>query len=109
MLKTLNDRNFQEEIKKTGNLILVEVGALWCGTCSIMEPILNQLAVEYEGRIMVGRVDIDTGKKIATEYGIKELPMYLFFKNGHMIDHIVGSVSKFKLVAKINYSLNHFN
>jgi thioredoxin 1 len=102
MLVKLTDQNFKKEINKSSKLVLVEIGAQWSGACSIMEPILNQLALEYNEQIMVGRIDIETNKIVSREFEIDKLPIYLFFRNGQLVDHIIGSVSKIKLSVKIN-------
>ena len=101
MLKRLTDKNFKKEISKSSKPVLVEIAAKWSGSCLIMESILTQLAYEYQDKILVGKLDIDTNTKIASEYGVEKLPTYLFFKDGQSVDFIKGIVSKNELKKKI--------
>lgn len=89
----LTETNFRKEVLETSEVVLVEIGADWCGTCEIMAPIIERLAADYEGRIKFGRLDIDTNERLAGEYGVTELPFLLFFKEGQLVDHIIGVVS----------------
>lgn len=97
----LTDENFQKEVLENLEPVLVEIGADWCGTCHIMDPIIEKLAVDYKGQIKFGKLDIDTNERIAREYGVSELPFLLFFKNGQPVDHIIGAVSKKVLETRL--------
>ena len=101
MLQLINGNSFKKKINASSKLVLVEFGADWCGACFIMEPILCQLAKEYENLITIYQLNIDTGKKIANDYGIEKLPVYLFFKKGRLLDQINGAASKATLIDKI--------
>jgi len=103
MLHTLNIDSLKKEIRNSPKIIIVEIGARWCGSCDIMEPVLNQLALEYNETIHIGRLDIENGKQIIYEYGINTLPTYLFFRYGHLVDQIIGSGSKKLFIEKIMY------
>jgi len=101
MLQLINGKTFKKKINAGSKLIIVEFGADWCGACFIMEPILFQLAKEYENLITIYQLNIDTGKKFANDYGIEKLPVYLFFKKGRLLDQINGAASKAILIEKI--------
>ncbi|NIT56691.1 MAG: thiol reductase thioredoxin [Aliifodinibius sp.] len=98
---TLTGANHWKEVLESPIPFLVEIGADWCGTCDIMAPILERLAIEYEGKIRVGRLDIDTNEQVAREFGVTELPFLLLFKDGNLVDHVIGMVSATNLKARI--------
>ena len=102
MYISLNSSNFKKEIFKKDQSIVVEFGADWCGGCHIYEPMLEELIKKSKGKIKVGKVDIDLDKKLKDQYGIQEIPTLLFFKNGQMVDSIIGVVPKEILESKIN-------
>lgn len=90
----LSGANFWKKVLESPIPFLVEIGADWCGACDIIAPALERLAIEYEGEIRFGRLDIDANEEIAREFGVTELPFLLFFKEGKLIDHIIGAVSQ---------------
>jgi thioredoxin 1 len=97
----LTEANFRKVVLESREPILVEIGADWCGACHIMAPIIEKLAGEYEGQIKIGKLDIDTNETVARTYGVNELPLLLFFKDGKLLDHIIGTVSKKVLQTRI--------
>jgi thioredoxin 1 len=99
---TLNNKNFEKEVLSCSTLVLVEFGAEWCGTCYILAPIFEELKQFYNGRIKIGKLDVDQNYTLKEKYGISELPTILFFKDGEIIDFIVGAVPKQEIEAKIN-------
>jgi thioredoxin 1 len=98
---TITDDSFQSEVVKSTIPVLVDFWAVWCGPCRMVAPIVDELAVEYEGRVKVGKVDVDSEQKIASDYGIRSIPTLLIFKNGELADQIVGAVPKKQLVEKL--------
>ncbi len=98
---TITDDSFQSEVVKSTIPVLVDFWAVWCGPCRMVAPIVDELAVEYEGRVKVGKVDVDSEQKIAADYGIRSIPTLLIFKNGELADQIVGAVPKKQLVEKL--------
>jgi thioredoxin 1 len=80
---------------------MVEIRAEWCGSCHIMAPVFEKLALEFNGKIKFIKMDIETKEQAAREYGITELPILLFFKQGILTDHIVGTAPKTALVEKL--------
>ncbi len=105
MYITLTDINFQTEVLEHPKPVLVEFGADWCGSSHILAPIMEELHVEFRGQITIGKLDIDANEGIKREYGIRELPTLLFFKNGQVVDHIIGTVPKSMIAAKLSVLL----
>ena len=88
---------------KTGNLpLVVDFWATWCGPCRMMAPIIEELANEYDGKVVVGKCDVEDCEELAAEFGIRNIPTILFFKDGDVVDKIVGAQPKAKLIEKIN-------
>lgn len=98
---TITDDSFQAEVVDSSLPVLVDFWAVWCGPCRMVAPIVDELAVEYEGRIKVGKVDVDSEQKIAADYGIRSIPTLLIFKNGELADQVVGAVPKKQLAEKL--------
>ena len=91
---------------KTGDLpLVVDFWATWCGPCRMMAPIIEELAKEYDGKVVVAKCDVEENEDLAAEFGIRNIPTILFFKDGDVVDKIVGAQPKAKLVEKINILL----
>jgi thioredoxin 1 len=103
---TLNENNFEREVIQSDLPVLVEFGADWCGTCHILEPIFEEINKDFKQTIKIGKVDVDQNWSVKEAYGIFELPTILFFKNGTIVDHIVGAVPKKIIVSKIGNLLS---
>jgi len=98
---TITSKNFAS--LKNGELpLVVDFWATWCGPCRMLSPIIAELAEEYEGKLVVGKCDVEENEDLALEFGIRNIPTILFFKNGEMVDKMVGAQSKAKLVEKFN-------
>lgn len=90
---TITNDNF--ESYKNGDLpLVVDLWATWCGPCRMMAPIISELAGEYDGKIVVGKCDVEENDDIAMEYGVRNIPTILFFKNGQLVDKFVGAAGK---------------
>ena len=100
MALEITDSNFQE-ILAEGKPVVMDFWALWCGPCKMVGPIIDELATEYEGKVIIGKCDVDENGDVAAEYGIRNIPTVLFFKNGELVDKQVGSAPKSAYVAKI--------
>jgi thioredoxin 1 len=97
----ITSENF--ESLKTGNLpLVVDFWATWCGPCRMVGPIIEELAKEYDGKIVVGKCDVEENEELASEFGIRNIPTILFFKNGDVVDKIVGAQPKAKMIEKFN-------
>lgn len=102
MAIVVNDSNFEEVVLKAPHPVLVDFWAEWCGPCKMMLPIVEELSNDFEGKITVAKVDVDSSPSISAKYGIRNIPTILFFKNGEVADKQVGAVPKTALVTKIN-------
>ena len=100
MALEVTDSNFQE-ILAEGKPVVMDFWAPWCGPCKMVGPIIDELATEYEGKVIIGKCDVDENGDVAAEYGIRNIPTVLFFKNGELVDKQVGSAPKSAYVAKI--------
>lgn len=102
MLVTINEQNFDSEIVKYGQPVLVDFWAPWCGPCLSMAPVIEQIAKEFEGRVKVGKMNVDENKELTARFGIRGIPTLLFFKDGKVVAQEVGFTTKEGLVEKIN-------
>ncbi len=96
---TITNENF-EGYRTAAEPLVVDFWATWCGPCRAIAPIVEELAKEYDGKITVGKCDVEEGDDIAAQYGIRNIPTILFFKNGEVVDKLVGAVQKSKLQEK---------
>ena len=100
-VKTITDGNFQSEIVETNGLSMVDFWAAWCGPCRMIAPFVEQLADEYSGRVTVGKLDVDHNQQTAAQFGVRSIPTMLFFKDGKVVDTVVGALPKQALDRKI--------
>lgn len=96
----VTDTTFEDEIEKHDGLAVVDFWATWCGPCRAIAPMLDQLAVEYEGKAKVAKLDVDANQKTAMRFNVRSIPTILFFKNGKLVDSVVGAVPKVRLASK---------
>lgn len=101
MEKIITDANFSE-VLNTDMPVLVDFWATWCGPCRALAPVIEELAVEYEGKAVVGKCNVDDCDDLPMNYGIRSIPTLLFFKNGELVDKVVGAASKGDIAAKLN-------
>ncbi len=102
MATVINESNFEEVVLKSDKPVLIDFWAEWCGPCRMIAPYVEQIAAEYEGKAVVGKVDIEQNNDIATKYGIRNIPTLLYFKNGEVVDKQVGVTTKAVLADKLN-------
>jgi thioredoxin 1 len=102
---TITDDNFAGEIEQAQGLALIDFWAAWCGPCRMVAPIVEELAKEYEGQVKVGKLDVDQNQRTATKFNIRSIPSILFFKDGQLVDQVVGAVPKPALEKKIKEHL----
>ncbi len=105
MALVLTDGNFKETALDIDGVAVVDFWAEWCGPCHMIAPIIEQLHEEYKGKVVVGKVDVDTNPEISMKYGIRNIPTVLILKNGEVVDRQVGVASKQAFVNKIEAQL----
>ncbi len=103
---TFTEDNFQSEVLSSDTPVLVDFWAEWCAPCVALGPVIEELASEYEGRVKVGKLNIDDAQKISVEYGIRSIPTVAIFKNGEVVDMRVGLAQKQDLAERLDAALN---
>lgn len=98
---TFTDDNFETEVLKSNVPVLVDFWAAWCGPCRMIAPIVEDLADEYEGKLKVGKLDVDANQQTAIKYGVRSIPTVLILKDGEVKETIIGAVPKHMFVEKI--------
>jgi len=96
------DGNFEELVLNSDKPVIVDFWAEWCGPCRMVGPIVEEVGVDYDGKAVVAKVDVDSNPGITAKYGIRNIPTILFFKNGEVADKQVGAVPKSTIVAKLD-------
>ncbi|SDC33110.1 thioredoxin [Williamwhitmania taraxaci] len=102
MALEITDSNFEELVMKSDKPVVVDFWAEWCGPCRMIGPIIVELGHEYDGKAVVGKVDVDANPEICAKYGIRNIPTVLFFKGGEIVDKQIGAAPKTKFVEKLN-------
>ena len=101
MALEITDKNFQEVVLNSNKPVLVDFWATWCGPCRTVGPIVDELATDLEGKAIVGKVNVDDNSETPQTYGIRSIPALLIFKNGEVVDKLVGAVPKSQLLEKL--------
>ena len=101
MAFNFTDENTKELIE-SGQLLVIDFWATWCGPCMRLAPVIDQLATEYEGKVLIGKYNVDEESDMSTEFGIRSIPTLLFFKDGELKGQLIGGSSKSEVEAKIN-------
>ncbi len=101
MALEFNDSNFDELVMSSDKPVLVDFWAEWCGPCRMVGPIVEELAGEYDGKAVIGKVNVDENQEVAAKFGIRNIPTLLVFKNGEIVDKQVGVASKNALAQKL--------
>jgi thioredoxin 1 len=102
----VTDANFKKEVLESPIPVLVDFWAEWCGPCKMIAPVVEQLASDFQGKLKVGKVDVDSNQQTSMQFGIRSIPTLLVFKNGKVVDQIVGALPKAALTDKISKHLN---
>lgn len=101
MALEITDANFEEIVLKSDKPVIIDFWAVWCGPCRMVGPIVEEIGKEYEGKAVVGKVDVDNNPGVSAKFGIRNIPTILFFKNGEIVDKQVGAVPKQVIVNKL--------
>lgn len=100
-LTIFTDANFEQEVMNSDIPVLVDLWAVWCAPCKMIEPSVKEISEDFTGKLKVGKLNIDENPKTATKYGIRSIPTLLFFDNGELKDQIVGALPKKKILDKV--------
>ncbi len=102
---TFTDENFETEVLQSDKPVLIDFWAVWCGPCKMIAPFVEELAVEFEGKAKVGKLDVDNNQESAIKYGVRSIPTVLIFKDGKVHNTIIGAVPKVQLKQKLEAAL----
>lgn len=102
---TFTDANFEAEVLQSETPVLVDFWATWCAPCKAIAPVIDAIAEEFDGKVKVGKVNVDDSPATPGKYGVRGIPTIILFKEGKMVDHVVGAVPKAQLTALINKGL----
>jgi thioredoxin 1 len=100
-LVEITDANFQQEVLNSDQPVLVDFWAVWCGPCKMIAPVVEEIAKEYDGRLKVGKMDVDSNPDTSVKFGIRSIPTLMIFKGGKVVEQIVGALPKRNLLEKI--------
>ena len=98
----ITDQNFQTEVLSSNIPVLIDFWAVWCGPCKIIAPIMEELVDDYANRVKIGKLDVDSNPQVAMQYGIRSIPTILVFKDGSVVEQIVGAVPKKHITQKLD-------
>ncbi len=102
----LSDSAFNEKVLKSDKPVLVDFWATWCGPCLMMAPVIDELATEFADKAVIAKLDVDQNQETSAKFGIRSIPTMLIFKNGEVVDKVVGGTSKAELASRINKQLS---
>ena len=98
----ITDANFESEVLKADRPVLIDFWAVWCGPCKAIAPVVEEIATEYEGRLKVGKLDVDANPKVTMDFHVRSIPTLLVFKGGKVVEQVVGALPKRSLLEKLS-------
>lgn len=101
----ITDANFEQEVLKSDIPVLIDFWAVWCVPCKMIAPLIEEITNEYQGKVKVGKLDVDNNPQVSMQYGIRSIPTLLIFKGGKVADQIIGAVSKNTITSKLDLRL----
>ncbi len=101
MALEITDANFEELVVKSDKPVVIDFWAVWCGPCRMIAPLIEEMSKEYEGKAVIGKLDVDSNPAVTSKFNIRNIPTVLFLKNGEVVDKQVGAAPKSALVQKL--------
>ncbi len=101
MALEITDANFEELVVNTDKPVVIDFWAVWCGPCRMIAPLIEEMSAEYEGKAVIGKLDVDSNPNVTSKFGVRNIPTVLFVKGGEVVDKQVGAVPKSVLVQKL--------
>jgi len=98
----VNEANFEQEVLNSKVPTVVDFWAVWCGPCKVIAPYMEEFASQYDGRVKIAKLDVDSNHNIAAKYGVRSIPTVIFFKDGKMVDQVIGNSPKSKFQERID-------
>ncbi len=99
--KIVTDANFEDEVLNSDIPVLVDLWAVWCGPCKMIEPSIKEIAEKFSGKLKVAKLNVDENPQTATQYGVRSIPTLLFFENGELKDQLIGALPKKQIADKV--------
>ncbi len=102
MALEITDENFQDLVMKSDKPVMIDFWAEWCGPCRMVGPVVEEISKEYDGKAVIGKVDVDKNPQLSVQFGVRNIPTIIFVKNGEVVDKSVGAVPKTQLTSKLD-------